>query len=395
MGGPLTGVRILDLSNVVSGPMAVQILADQGADVIKIEQPGVGDTARAMGGLRNGMGALFAVLNRNKRAIVLDMQQTRARDLFLELVATADVVVQNFRPGAMARLKIDYPDLAAVNENVIYASISGFGADGPYSQRRVYDPIIQAVTGFVGAQTPRGGKADLVKNIVCDKATAQAAAQAITAALFARERNGQGQHIKLAMLDTMIAYLWPEGMSGYTLVGKEVKAARAQLAPDLIFETQDGFITAGAVSDKEWHGMCAALEKPEWLSDKRFLTVNDRAMNVTARLEMTATVIKGNTSAHWLSALDANGVPCAPVLDREALLVHEQVQANGILQEIEHPIAGATRQPRPAAIFDRTPAAIRRHAPGLGEHSREILTQAGYSDADIDKLVADGVLGEM
>ena len=153
MSGPLAGVRVLDLSNVVSGPMAVQILADQGADVIKIEQPGVGDTARTMGGMRNGMGAMFAVLNRNKRAIVLDLQQARAREVFLELVARADVVVQNFRPGAMARLKIDYPVLKAVNENIIYAAISGFGADGPYANRRVYDPIIQAVTGFVGSVT--------------------------------------------------------------------------------------------------------------------------------------------------------------------------------------------------------------------------------------------------
>ena len=195
MSGPLTGVRIIDLSNVVSGPMAVQILADQGAEVIKVEQPGTGDMSRGMGGMRNGLGALFAVLNQNKRAIVLDMQQDAAREIMFSLTEKADVVVQKFRPGAMERMGIGYPALKSVNDSLIYTSISGFGMDGPYANRRVYDPIIQGITGFVDAQTAsQSDQPQLVRNIVCDKATALSAAQAITAALFAREGGQGGNH---------------------------------------------------------------------------------------------------------------------------------------------------------------------------------------------------------
>ena len=202
MSGPLSGIRILDLSNVVSGPMAVQVLADQGADVIKVEQPGAGDTSRNMGAMRNGMGALFAILNRNKRSIVLDMQQAAAGEIMRELVRTCDVLVQNFRPGAMQRMGLDYPALRLINESIIYASISGFGQDGPYSNRRVYDPIIQGITGFVDTQTSSNdANPQLIKNIVCDKATALTAAQAITAALFARERGQGGQALEVAMVD--------------------------------------------------------------------------------------------------------------------------------------------------------------------------------------------------
>ena len=195
------------------------------------------------------------------------------------------------------------------------------------------------------------------------------------------------------MLDTMVSYLWPEGMSGLTLVGREVKAARAQLSPDLIFEATDGYITAGAVSNKEWHGMCRALGHPEWTEDERFKTVNDRAVNVNERLALTAAVIATNTSAHWLQLLDAEGVPCAPVLDREGVLTHPQIVASELLSESEHPIAGRIRQPRPAARFDKTPSGIQRHAPGLGEHSIEILRELGFSEASIDSMVTTAVLG--
>jgi crotonobetainyl-CoA:carnitine CoA-transferase CaiB-like acyl-CoA transferase len=234
----------------------------------------------------------------------------------------------------------------------------------------------------------------MVRTIIPDKTTAVTAAQAITAALFARERSGEGQHVRLAMLDTMVAYLWPEGMAGFTLVGKEVKAARAQLAPDLIFATEDGYITAGAVADKEWHGLCRALDRESWIEDPRFLTINDRGINVTERLRLTAEVLATRSSEYWLNRLDEEGVPCAPVLRREEVLEHEQILANQLIDEYEHPIAGTTRQPRPAALFDKTPAMIRRHAPGLGEHSREVLLELGYDAGEIQELVDAGVLGE-
>ena len=232
----------------------------------------------------------------------------------------------------------------------------------------------------------------MIRTIIPDKTTAVTAAQAITAALFARERTRKGQHVKLAMLDTMVSYLWPEGMAGMTLVGREVKAQRAQLSPDLIFATTDGFITAGAVSNVEWQGMCKALDRLEWIDDERFLTVNDRAVNVTQRLEMTAEVIATNSCEYWLQRLDAEGVPCAPVLSREEVLAHPQIAANDLLAEYEHPVAGRIRQPRPAARFDQTPATIRRHAPSLGEHNAELLEELGYSEQRRQQLIDAGVI---
>jgi crotonobetainyl-CoA:carnitine CoA-transferase CaiB-like acyl-CoA transferase len=191
------------------------------------------------------------------------------------------------------------------------------------------------------------------------------------------------------MLDTMVAYLWPEGMAGFTFIGKEVKAARAQFAQDLIFQTTDGYITAGAVSDAEWEGMCLALEREEWIQDERFNTPNGRILNVAERLELTAEVLLTRSSAEWLSRLDAHGVPCAPVLERHEVFEHEQVRLNEMVSEYDHPVAGRIRQPRPAARFDKTPAAINRHAPVLGEHTAELLAEL---DLDVDELVAQRVV---
>ncbi|MEM9621882.1 MAG: CoA transferase [Pseudomonadota bacterium] len=393
--GPLEGVRVIDLTSMISGPVATMMLADQGADVIKVESLS-GDLVRGAGPNRSGITATFVSSNRSKRSVALDLKHAQGPQVLEDLLKSADVFVQNFRPGTIERMGFGEAAVRRMNPNIVYVSISGFGDTGPYAHQRVYDPVIQALSGLAAIQADGAtGRPKMVRTIIPDKTTAVTAAQAITAALFARERTGQGQHVQLSMLDTMVAYLWPEGMSGFTLVGKEVKAARAQLAPDLIFATQDGFITAGAVSDIEWRGMCQALEHEEWLEDPRFKTVNDRAVNVTERLNLTASVLATNTSAHWLARLDAHGVPSAPVLDRHELLEHEQIKANNIISEYEHPIAGTTRQPRPAAKFDKTPAMIRRPAPGLGEHSREILLDLGYSDAQIQDLLEGGVLAQL
>ncbi|XOV84513.1 MAG: CaiB/BaiF CoA transferase family protein [bacterium] len=393
LAGPLDGIRVLDLTSMISGPVATMMLADQGADVIKIEALS-GDLVRGAGPNRSGITATFISSNRSKRSLALDLKTAAGIKILRELIATADVFVQNFRPGTIERMGFGEEAVRAIRPDIIYVSISGFGEHGPYAHQRVYDPVIQALSGLAAIQADgETGRPKMIRTIIPDKTTAVTAAQAITAALFARERKGVGQHVRLAMLDTMLAYLWPEGMSGYTLVGKEVKAARAQLSPDLIFATTDGYITAGAVSDKEWHGMCRALNKPQWLEDERFVTINARAMHVTERLQLTAEVIATNSSAFWLQRLDAEGVPCAPVLSRDELLTHEQILANDILREYEHPTAGTIRQPRPAALFDKTPAQIRRHAPVLGEHSAELLAELGYQTDEIGALVKQGVLG--
>jgi crotonobetainyl-CoA:carnitine CoA-transferase CaiB-like acyl-CoA transferase len=391
--GPLAGIRIVDLTSMISGPVATQMLGDQGADVIKVE-PLTGDLVRNLGPNRGGLTATFVSSNRSKRSLAVDLKQADGMAAVKRLIGTADVFVQNFRPGAIERMGLGESEVRALRADIIYVSISGFGESGPYAHKRVYDPVIQALSGLASIQADRDtGRPRMVRTIIPDKTTAVTAAQAITAALFARERTGVGQHVRLAMLDAMVAYLWPEGMTGLTFVGKEVKAARAQLAQDLIFQTSDGYITAGAVSDAEWQGMCRALERTEWLEDERFRTAGGRVVNVAPRLAMTAEVLLTRPSGEWLERLDREGVPCAPVLDRAQVIEHEQIRVNELIEEYDHPVAGRVRQPRPAARFDVTPAAIRAAAPLLGEHSRAILAEAGLDRREIDALVAAGVVG--
>ena len=391
--GPLTGIRIIDLTSMISGPVATMMLADQGADVIKVEALS-GDLVRGAGPNRLGITSTFISSNRSKRALSVDLKTDEGTEILSKLIKTADVLVQNFRPGTLARMGFGEQAVRALRQDIIYVSISGFGEQGPYAHQRVYDPVIQALSGLASIQAEgETGRPKMIRTIIPDKTTALTAAQAITAALFARERSGEGQHIRLAMLDTMVAYLWPEGMAGFTLVGREVKAARAQLSPDLIFQTTDGYITAGAMSNKEWQGMCKALGHLEWLEDERFKTVNDRAVNATERLNLTAQVLATDSCAHWLELLDAEGVPCAPVLSREEVIEHDQIKANDLIHEYDHPVAGRIRQPRPAAQFDKTPSAMHRHAPTLGEHNSEILLELGYPADEIEALRQQGVLG--
>jgi len=391
--GPLEGVKILDLTSMISGPIATMMLADQGADVIKVEPLG-GDLVRYLGPRRGELTSTFISANRSKRSLAINLKSDAGIKALKKMIKGADVFVQNFRPGAIERMGLSEAVVRSIREDIIYVSISGFGETGPYANKRVYDPVIQALSGLAAIQADRDtGRPRMVRTIIPDKTTALTAAQAITAALFYRERSGQGQHVKLAMLDTMLAYLWPEGMTGFTFVGGEVAAARSQLAQDLIFETTDGYITAGAVSDSEWEGMCKAFEHEEWLQDSRFTTAAGRVANAEVRLTMVAEVIIHNSTDYWLERLDAHGVPCAPVLSRKEVLNHEQIVENDIIQEYEDPVAGTYRQPRPAAVFSHSPAAVRSHAPQLGQNSVAVLKEAHFSDEEISQLRSDGVIG--
>jgi crotonobetainyl-CoA:carnitine CoA-transferase CaiB-like acyl-CoA transferase len=386
MPGALDGFRIIDLTQMVSGPMATMMLADQGADVIKVEPPGTGDLTRALAGRRRGMSPPFAVINRNKRSVVIDLKTARGLELVKQLVATADVFIQNFRPGATERMGLGEPVLRAIKPDLVYVSISGFGESGPYVHKRTYDPVIQALSGLASIQGDPGGRPRMMRVIVPDKVTALTAAQAITAALLARERTGKGQHVRLAMLDAVVAFMWPESMASHTFVDTNHVVTRPLNTRDLVFETTDGYITCGAISDSEWAGLCRALEHPEWLDDERFKTPAGRVKYADARLELAADVLKHRTSAEWLARLDAEQVPCAPILSREELLTDPQIAANGLIVESTHPHAGAMRQPRPAARFGATPSALRTFAPLLGEHTDTVLAELGLSPHDIEEL---------
>jgi crotonobetainyl-CoA:carnitine CoA-transferase CaiB-like acyl-CoA transferase len=308
------------------------------------------------------------------------------------LIGGADVFVQNFRPGRAERMGIGEQELRRLKPDLIYVSISGFGEKGPYVEKRVYDPVIQALSGLAAIQADyKTGRPQMMRLIIPDKVTALTAAQAITAALLARERTGEGQHVRLAMLDAVIAFLWPEGMASHTFISSSPQPARAN-SRDLIFETADGYITAGANSNAEWRGLATALGHPEWIDDQRFNTVAARIRNAAERLDLTAEILATKTSAEWLSRLEANDVPSAPVLSREQVLRDPQVAANELIVESDHPHAGRMRQPRPAARFEKTPAGLHRPAPLLGEHTDEVLRELGISAQAATELRSAGVV---
>ena len=394
MNGPLSGYRVIDLTTMLSGPWATMMLADQGADVIKVEAPGTGDHVRSLGNRRGGMSAMFLNINRNKRSIAIDLKSERGRRLLEELVGTADVFVQNFRPGVADRLGIGEAALRGRSPALVYASISGFGEVGPWAGKPTYDPVIQAVSGLTSVQAGDDeARPRLVRTVLPDKVAALTAAQAITAALLARARSGEGQHVRLSMLDAVIAFLWASDMGAQTYPDRPTTNQEAASFIDLIYETRDGYMTVAVMTDKEWEGLTRALDRPEWLADERFATPSARDRHLEARLEMTQAVLKTRSTAEWMERLEAHGVPCAPALTRNRVLQHPQLAASGTVVETLHHTAGRLRQARPPARFDRTPTAIRFGAPSLGEHADEILAGLGYDQAAIAALRAARVIG--
>ena len=392
MPGPLDGVRVVDFTTMIAGPYGTMILADQGADVIKVEAPLRGDHVRRAGYGQRHFSAAFVNNNRNKRSIAVDAKAPAGRQVILDLARQADVFVQNFRPGVMVRLGLDYDDLKAVKPDIVYVSMSGWGEQGPYAHKPVYDPIIQALSGLASVQAGSDtARPRLIRTILPDKLTGVTASQAVCAALFARERTGQGQHVRLSMLDAVVAFLWSSDMGGQTFVGKEVGVAAAATFIDLIYETASGYISVSVMSNGQWRGLCQAVGHPEWLEDERFKTPAGRDRNANARLEMTQQALLAKPAAEWLSILEAAGVPCAPVLTRSEMLRHPQVQAAGIVVETPHAHAGQLRQARNAARFEATVPEMRYGAPQLGEQTLEILAELGYDEARCQALVRDGV----
>lgn len=393
MAGPLAGIRILDFSGMISGPLGSMILADQGADVIKVETAN-GDSTRAVATRRGPLSASFLNNNRNKRSIVLNLKDPGGLEACRRLISTADVILQNFRPGVVDRLGIGYEDAKSIKPNIIYASISGFGEAGPYSGKPVFDPLIQSLSGLTTVQAGSDDvRPSLVRTILPDKLTGFTIAQAISAALFARERTGEGQHIHLNMLDTIVHFLWSSDMGGHTFVGDELETETAQSFIDLIYETKDGHISVAAFRRIDWEKLADACEKPHWKEDERFLTTEGLEEYKNARLKMTQETLLTKTTQDWISRLTEFDVPHAPVLTRSQMIKHPQIVANNIILEYEHKHAGTIRQTRTPATFDGTPAQNRHDAPLLGEHTLEILTEAGFQEDEIQSMLNCGSVG--
>jgi len=377
---------------MVAGPVATMMLADQGADVIKVESPH-GDLMRHFSRGRNGMNAGFLSCNRNKRSLAVDVKSAAGLEVVKKLIATAQVLVHNFRPGIADRIGLGEQVVRALRPDIVYVSITGYGTSGPYANQRAYDPVIQAMSGLADVQRDRDtGRPRMVRTIIADFTTAVTAAQAITAALFARERSGEGQHVQLSMLNTMISYMWPEAMPGLTFVGDEIDPSDGELGPDLVFATQDRYITAAALSDDEWAGMCRALKREELIEDPRFKTARDRSINAVERRTITSAELEKWRADEILPRLLANDVPSAPVLSRFELLKDQQVRENHILEEFETKDFGKVRMPLPAARFGGTPSTIRAMAPILGADNASILAELGYNPGDIARLESNRVV---
>ncbi|MBV1878180.1 MAG: CoA transferase [Pseudomonadales bacterium] len=393
MSGPLTGYRILDLTTVISGPFTTMLLGDQGADIIKIESVSNPDHARGAGFGSNQFSATFLNNNRNKRGLTLNLKTEQGKQLLFKLVATADVFIQNFRPGVVERLGIAEAEIRAIKPDIIYTSISGFGESGPWSHKPVYDPIVQALSGLATIQAGSDElKPKLVRTILPDKLTGMTTAQALTAALLHRERTGEGQHVRVSMLDSVVSFLWSSDMGGQTFVGKEVDVQRAATFIDLIYQTSTDYISVSAMSNKQWEALCIALEEPQWLTDERFKTPALRDQHADARLAMTQQALLAKSAAAWLEILENAGVPCAPVLKRKEMIEHPVVKASELIIETEHPIAGPIRQTRPAARFSKSQPEMRYGAPLTGQHNQEILAEIGLDAADLKKLRDQGII---
>jgi crotonobetainyl-CoA:carnitine CoA-transferase CaiB-like acyl-CoA transferase len=390
--GPLAGIKVIDLSAVVSGPMAAGLLADQGAQVIKVE-PQQGDLTRLIGTAKGDISALFAAINRGKRSIVLDLKQAAARTVLRELLADADVLIENFRPGAMARLGLSYEDVAAFNPGIVYLSISGFGQTGPNAQVRVYDPVIQAVSGFADAHPdPRTGEPQLLQTLLCDKVTALTAAQALTAALFARQRSGRGQKIELSMLDAAVSFLWPEAFYNHAFQDEAPAPMPEFGANQKLWRCADGWLALITPQNEEFAAMCRVFGVPDLISDPRFVSIPTRRLNQPGLRERLEPIAALRRVDELVGELAAAGVPAGRVNSKAQLADDPQVRHNALLHDTVYPDIGRLRTPRAAAQFIGMAFDETRRAPHLGEHTRDVLRELGRDQGGIEALLAAGAV---
>jgi len=388
----LSGVRVLDCTSVVLGPYAAQQLGDLGADVVKIEPP-EGDTTRRLGPRRHeGMAAFFLGCNRNKRSLVLDLKQEAGRRAMLRLGRTADVLIHNYRPEPAARLGMAYESFAAANPRLIYVATYGFRADGPLGPQAAYDDIIQAGSGLAMMQAVVAGAPHFVPTIVADKTGSNTVVSAVLAALYEREKSGLGQAIEVPMFESVVAFLMVEHLYGATFVPtlENIGYKRLLNSARGPYRTKDGYFALLPYTDANWRELCRLIGRSEMLSDPRFGSVTARLANIELIYATLAEICLTRTNAEWTALLNDSNIPHGSVKSLGDLLTDEQLTATGFWKEFDHPSEGRIRMPDIPTRFGRTPPDIRRLPPRLGEHSVEILGEAGFSYAEIDDLIAAG-----
>ncbi len=393
MAGPLEGVRILDVTSVGYGPYACQILGDYGAEVIKVES-GEGDITRGIYPFRNeGMGHFYLMANRNKRNIVLDLKTQQGREVFLKLVAETDVVVCSIRPAAMDRLGLGYDDCRAVNPQIIYVALVGFGQSGPYAKRPAYDDVIQGVSGMAAMQGGREGPPAFVNASVCDKICSQVAAHSTLAALFSRQQNGRGQLVEVPMFEAMVGFNLVEHHSGQTFEPPLGPAGyeRSMVEYRRPYATLDGYVCALPYNTKQWRAFFSFMNREDMLDDPRVVDPKTRSEKIGELYELVAHLVKDWKIVDLLAALEAADIPHGRATGLDDLSADEHMQAVGFFQTFDHPSEGPIKLTSPPMKFSETPPDIRRLPARLGEHSVEILREAGYSEAQISEILAAGV----
>ncbi len=393
--GPLQGVKVIDMTSVLMGPYATQTLGDYGADVIKVEPPD-GDITRQIGPARHAnMGPVFLNANRSKRSISLDLKKPAGRDALLRLAATADVLAYNVRPQAMARLKLDYESVAAVNPRIVYAGLFGFGQDGPYAAKPAYDDLLQGSSGLshliarAGDGTPR-----YVPTALADRVVGLSAVGAILASLLHRDRTGQGQRVDIPMFETMVGFVMGDHLGGLTFEPPLDQGGYARhMSPDRRpYQTSDGYISVIIYNDKQWNSFFEVTGRDDLRADPMFATFAGRLANIDKVYGEVGRILVTRSTAEWMKLLVDGDIPVMPVHDLVSILDDPHLVDTNFFPITEHPTEGAIRSMRVATAWSKTPAAPSRLAPGLGEQSREILGEAGFNADEITQLVNDGVV---
>lgn len=391
--GPLAGIRILDLTEVMSGPYCTAILADMGAEVLKVERPGSGDVQRAMGD-GSERNPYFRFVNRNKRSITLDYKTPAGREILLRLVDEADVLAENYRSTVMERAGLGWDVLHARNPRLIYAQISGFGSTGPYRHKGGFDLIAQGIGGLMHVTGETDGPPTSVGLPICDVATGMWTAQAVLAALYARERTGEGQHVECSLMETAIAFssLTSAGWLADGIEPKREGSRHRQSVPYQRFSTSDGYIMVGAGNQKMFRKLAGLLGHPEWPDDPRFINAAARRRNRPALEALIQAELSQQTSTHWIDALDTVGVPCGPIYNYAQLFSDPQVVHRKMVVHADDPELGRVAHLRMPILMSGSDVSVRTVAPRLGQHTREVLSGLGYDDAAVERLRREGAI---